>query len=155
MFRIMWWLQEWLHSARVLQFYSNTINMPSLRNKCIHHTSNLQVFFKTFPSQGTPTRFFWACSTHALFFWGLVYIPWLRCWQPRLRFLLFFQPIQINKMIVLHIWSHICHVGWSSVMTFQLPISVLKISTFVSNLFFGNAVVNRSVNYCQVQWYSY
>jgi hypothetical protein len=90
MFRIMWWLPEWLHSAGVLQFYSITITMPALDNNSIHHTCNLQVFIKTFPSQGTSTRFFWAFSTQALFFinlfLGLGYILWSRCWWPWLRF---------------------------------------------------------------------
>ena len=123
MFRIMWF-QEWLYSAGVLWFYSITITMPSLGNNSIHHTNNLQVFIKTFPSQGTSTRIFSACSTCAFFIY--YYYFFLRSWGYTLVEMLVIlaevfccssQPVQVNTRIEPHIWSHrhlscwviICH----------------------------------------------
>ena len=117
MFGIMWWLQEWLHSAGVLQFYSITIIMPSLGNNSIHHTSNLQVFIKTFPSQGTSTRIFWACSTRALFFFLFIFRSWVYTLVKMLMtlaevFCCSSQPVQVNTRIEPHIWSHIHLSCW-------------------------------------------
>jgi hypothetical protein len=119
MLRIMWWLQEWLHSAGVLRFYSITITIPSLGNNSIHHTSNLQVFIKTFPSQGTSARIFWACSTCAFFYLLLLLI--FRYWVYILVemmvtlaevFCCSSQSVQVNTRIEPRIWPPIHLSCW-------------------------------------------
>jgi len=162
MFRIMCWLQEWLHSARILRYYGITITISSLGNNSFHHTSNLQVFIKTFPSQGTSTIIFWACSTCSIFIYlFIIIIIFFRSGVYTLVempatlaevFCCCSQPVKVNTRIKTHNWPHI-HLSCWVIICHDLSTTnnywcVLKISTFVSNLFLGSAVVNTSVNWC-------
>jgi len=131
MFRIMWF-QEWLYSAGVLWFYSITIT-------CLHwvitvvtthftiafqkysRICNLRKVIKTFPSQRTSTRIFWACSTCAFFIYLLLLLFFLRSWGYTLVkilatlaevFCCSSQPVQVNPRIEPHIWPHIHLSCW-------------------------------------------